>query len=254
MPGGHHPRRTIQHRTEVIPAAQLGFPGRQPHPHRQLQRPLRGHRRIHRRARRGERGAHAVAGVLEQPTPVPLDRGAQYLVMRGQRHPHRLRVGLPPTGRTLNIGEQKRHNTRSSGHLSRMSQRSLFHLEHHRTTQTTDDGIHEAGPSQSAARQASKSRRQAPQETVFAGGRLRDALQENKIHPMSDWGLSGLRSNPRQSGSAKHAPGRNDAIVVDTETRCDLVCNGGRGMFQRHNGVPYGLAVRLEIVNPVVAQ
>ena len=26
MPGGHHPRSTIQHRTEVIPTPQLGFP------------------------------------------------------------------------------------------------------------------------------------------------------------------------------------------------------------------------------------
>jgi hypothetical protein len=41
-----------------------------------------------------------------------------------------------------------------------------------------------------------------------------------------------------QSGSAKYAPTRNDAIVVDAETPCDLVCNGGRGMSQRRNGVP----------------
>ena len=47
VPGGHHPRRTIQHRTEVIPVAQFSFAGRQPHPHRQLQRSLRGHRGIH---------------------------------------------------------------------------------------------------------------------------------------------------------------------------------------------------------------
>jgi len=26
MPGGHHPRSTSQHRTEVIPTPQLGFP------------------------------------------------------------------------------------------------------------------------------------------------------------------------------------------------------------------------------------
>ncbi len=44
---------------------------------------------------------------------------------------------------------------------------------------------------------------------------------------MSDWGLSGLRFNSSQSGSAKYAPTRNDAVVVDAETRCDLVCNGG---------------------------
>ena len=49
MPGGHHPRRTVQHRTEVIPTPQFGFAGRQPHPHRQFQRPLRGYRGIHRR-------------------------------------------------------------------------------------------------------------------------------------------------------------------------------------------------------------
>ena len=48
MPGGHHPRSTIQHRTEVVPVPQLGFAGRNAHPHRQLQRPLRGHRSVHR--------------------------------------------------------------------------------------------------------------------------------------------------------------------------------------------------------------
>ena len=51
MPGGHHPRCTIQHRTEVIAVPKLGFAGRQPHPHRQLKRPLRGHRRINRTPR-----------------------------------------------------------------------------------------------------------------------------------------------------------------------------------------------------------
>jgi hypothetical protein len=30
----------------------------------------------------------------------------------GQRRPHPLRVGLPPTSRTLHIGEQKRHHPR----------------------------------------------------------------------------------------------------------------------------------------------
>ena len=50
VPGGHHPRRSIEHRTEVVCPAQLGFAGRQPHPHRQLQHPLRGHRGIDRRS------------------------------------------------------------------------------------------------------------------------------------------------------------------------------------------------------------
>ena len=89
MPGGHHPRSTIEHRTEVVRPPQLGFAGRDAHPHRQLQRPLRGHRGVHRTLRRGERGTHAVTGVLEQPAAVRLDRRAQHLVMGGQRHPHR---------------------------------------------------------------------------------------------------------------------------------------------------------------------
>jgi hypothetical protein len=74
VPGGHHACGPIQNRSEIVTLTQLGFAGRQPNPHRQLQHPLRGHRRIHRRPRRGERGAHAVTGVFEQPTPVRLDR------------------------------------------------------------------------------------------------------------------------------------------------------------------------------------
>jgi hypothetical protein len=44
--------------------------------------------------------------------------------MRDKCHPHRLRVGFPPTGRPLNIGEQKRHNPGRRdprGHPHRMS-------------------------------------------------------------------------------------------------------------------------------------
>ena len=142
VPGGHHPRCTIQHRTEVIPLAQLGFAGCDAHPHRQLQLPLRGHRRIHRRPRRGERGTHPVTGVLEQPAPVRLDRPAQHLVVGGQRHPHPVGVGLPPTGRTLDIGEQKRHHPRRSsrrrsGHPCRISQRTRSYLAHRRNPAQT---------------------------------------------------------------------------------------------------------------------
>ena len=138
MPGGHHSCGSIEHRTEVVPIAQLGFAGRNPHPHRQLQRPLRGHRGIDRAPRRGERGTYTVAGVLEQPAPVCLDRLEQHLVMDGQRRPHRFRVGLPPTGRTLNIGEQKRHHPRRSsrrrisGHLSRISHQTRSLVAHRR--------------------------------------------------------------------------------------------------------------------------
>ena len=110
MPRGHHPRSTIQNRSEIVALTQLGFAGRQPHPHRQLQLQLRGHRGINRRPGRGERGAHPVPGVLEQETAVRLDRSTQHLVVGGQRRPHPLGVGLPPTGRPLYIGEQKRHD------------------------------------------------------------------------------------------------------------------------------------------------
>jgi hypothetical protein len=73
VPGGHHPRGPVEHGTEVVGPPQLGFAGRDPHPHRQLQRPLSGHCGIHRTLRRSERDAHAVAGVLEHPTAVCLD-------------------------------------------------------------------------------------------------------------------------------------------------------------------------------------
>jgi hypothetical protein len=36
---------------------------------------------------------------------MPLDRGAQHLVVRQQGRPHAIGVSLPPTGRPLNIGE-----------------------------------------------------------------------------------------------------------------------------------------------------
>ena len=135
MPGGHHPCSTIQHRTEVIPIPQFGFAGRQPHPHRQLQCPLCGHRRIHRRARRGERGTHPSPVCLNNQPPCAsiASRNTSSWAARAIRM--LVRVGFPPTGRTLNVGEQKRHDTRRSGHLCRMSQPTLFHLEHHRTTQ-----------------------------------------------------------------------------------------------------------------------
>ena len=32
--------------------------------------------------------------------------------MRGQGGPHSIRIGLPPTGRTFNVGEEKRHYPR----------------------------------------------------------------------------------------------------------------------------------------------
>jgi hypothetical protein len=60
---------------------------------------------------------------------VGFDRVAQHLVVRGQCRPHRSRVRFPPTGRPLNIGEQKRHHPRRSsrrvsGHPRRISQQT----------------------------------------------------------------------------------------------------------------------------------
>ena len=112
MPGGHHPRSPVEHRTEVVTLPQLCFAGRDPHPDRQIQFPLRGHCSIHRRSRRRECGADTVTGVLEHEAAVRLDGGAQHLVMRGEGFSHAIGVGLPPTGGTLNIGEQKRHHPR----------------------------------------------------------------------------------------------------------------------------------------------
>jgi hypothetical protein len=77
--GGHHPRCTVEYRTEVIPVTQFGLAGRQPHPHRQFQFALRGYGSIHRCPWWRECGAHTIAGVLEQPTAVRLDRFTQYV-------------------------------------------------------------------------------------------------------------------------------------------------------------------------------
>jgi hypothetical protein len=57
-------------------------------------------------------------------------------LMGGQRRPHPIGVVLPPTGRTLDIGEQKRHHPRRrhrriSGHPRRMPHRTRSHLEDH---------------------------------------------------------------------------------------------------------------------------
>jgi hypothetical protein len=124
--GGHHPRGAIQYRTEVVRPPQLGFAGGDAHPDRQLQRPLRSHRSVDRTRWRGERGAHPITGVLEHEAAVRLDRRTQHLIMGGQCCPHRIRVVLPPTSRTLDIGEQKRHHPRRSsrrisGHPRRIS-------------------------------------------------------------------------------------------------------------------------------------
>jgi hypothetical protein len=65
MPVGHHSRRTVQYRAEVVTVARFGSAGRQSHPHRQLQGMLCGHGGIDCGLGRVERRTDAVAGVLE---------------------------------------------------------------------------------------------------------------------------------------------------------------------------------------------
>ena len=113
MPGGHHPRSAVQHRAEIVSVPQFGLPGRNAHAHRELQLPLRGNGGIDCGLRRCERGDHTVAGVAEQVAVMRLDRALQHPVMRQKGRPHRVRVCFPPTGRPLNIGEQKRDDPRS---------------------------------------------------------------------------------------------------------------------------------------------
>jgi hypothetical protein len=135
VPGGHHPSGAVEHRTEIVTVPKLSLPGRQPHPHGQLKCLLRSHRGIDCGLRRVERSDYTITGATEQEAVVRFDRGPQHLVMRKQGGPHRIRVCFPPTGRTLNIGEQKRHNTRRRaprGHAHRMSQGTRSHLEHRR--------------------------------------------------------------------------------------------------------------------------
>ncbi len=133
MSGVHHPRSAVECDAEVVPVPQFGLARRQAHPHREFQCTLRSHRGTDSRPRRGEGCAHTVAGVLEQPATVRLDRRAQHLIVGGQRRPHTVGVGLPPTSRPLDVGEQKRHNPRRrvpGGHPHRMSHQTRCYLEH----------------------------------------------------------------------------------------------------------------------------
>ncbi len=113
--GRHHPRGAVEHRAEVVVAAQLGLAGGDAHPHRQFQRPLRGDGGVDGSTRRREHRAHPVAGVLEQPTVVRRNGFAQQLVVSRERGPHRVRVGFPPPGRPLDVGEQERDDPRRRG-------------------------------------------------------------------------------------------------------------------------------------------
>jgi glyoxylase-like metal-dependent hydrolase (beta-lactamase superfamily II) len=54
--------------------------------------------------------------VFEQPAVVGRNGLAQHLVMDCQCLPHRIRVCLPPTGRTFDVGEQKGHHPGGFAH------------------------------------------------------------------------------------------------------------------------------------------
>ena len=109
MPCGHHPRRRVQRRPEVVVAAEFGHARSDSHPDRQRQRPLRFNRGLHGRTSRFEGGADAVTGVFEQPAAPGLDSISQQLIMGGQFHKHCVRIGLPSFRRPLDVGEQERH-------------------------------------------------------------------------------------------------------------------------------------------------
>ena len=122
----HQSGRAVQHWAGIIAIVQLSLSGCDADAHRQFQRPLCGDRGVDGGARRGEYGAHPVAGVLEDVARVRLDRLAQHLVVRVQRHPHPLRVGFPTPSGTFDIGEQKRDDARRCGHVHRYTSDPRF--------------------------------------------------------------------------------------------------------------------------------
>ena len=112
MPGGHDPCGPVEHRSEVIPVAQFGFP---------LAMPMRTGNSSRRCAvTAASRAAFGEANAATTPSPVWLNRNPSYdsIAVRSTSScassaaPHRVGFGLPPTGRTLNIGEQEGHDAR----------------------------------------------------------------------------------------------------------------------------------------------
>jgi hypothetical protein len=81
----HHSGGAVQRRTEIVIPPQFRFAGRDAHPHQQPQRQLRVDCRRDGVASSGERGAHPVTGVFEQPTAVAVDRGSQTWVANAER-------------------------------------------------------------------------------------------------------------------------------------------------------------------------
>lgn len=116
VPGGKHPRGSIQGLAEIIAASELRDAAMKGHPNpdRGLGGPCfigegalgRFHRgdRAH---RAGERGKEGVAHGLEDEALVRLDGVAQDLVVTGEGDAHRRRFALPELGAALDIGQEE---------------------------------------------------------------------------------------------------------------------------------------------------
>jgi hypothetical protein len=84
MPCGHHPCGAVEHGAEVVTGPKLSFPGRDTHPHRQLESQLGLDSRIDSRARRCERSDNTIACMTEQEPVMRLDRRAQHIVVHDE--------------------------------------------------------------------------------------------------------------------------------------------------------------------------
>ena len=119
MAGGPHPGTTVDRCViDMIPAAHPHLPGMQPHPHPQsttgrphltFQPKLTHPGRLHRRHRAVKDSKETVTLPTrgDHRPAMPLDHLSQQPIMPLQRHLHRLRLGLPQPGGTLNVGQQE---------------------------------------------------------------------------------------------------------------------------------------------------
>ena len=128
MRGTHHPRGAVHGRAEEVvtlldqrscvdahasPELTARWPGGCAETELGLDGRARG------RVDAREHGGHTVAKVLEDAAAVALYRGPDDLVVPSERGGHVRAVQLPPTSRTLDIGEEQRaHRPRPGGHIT----------------------------------------------------------------------------------------------------------------------------------------